>query len=101
MTAISTQTTEALRQAALLVERDQALAALVGVLDPERSMSLWALAGTITRMQTTHAVAINRIEAGARPVRDDIEAALLTLRRTGCPSSQRRCFALLQDLLGD
>ena len=101
MTAISTQTTEALRQAALLVERDRALAALVGVLDPGRTQSLHTLAGHVLRMQATHARGLDRVEAGGRPPRDGIEAALLTLRRTGCPTSQRRLYDLLTDLLGN
>jgi len=100
VTAISTQTTEALRQAAQLVERDRALSELIGLLDPAREVSLWTTAGTITRMMQTHAVALDRIEAGSREPRTDIERALLTLRRTGCPTSQRRCFDLLADLLG-
>ena len=98
MTAISSQTTEALRQAALLVERDRALAALVGVLDPDRTQSLHTLAGHVLRMQETHARGLDRIEAGGRAPRDAIEGALLTLRRTGCPTSQRRLYDLLSDL---
>jgi len=100
VTAISTATREALDRAHALVQRDQALSDLVGVLDPARSESLWVMAGTITRMLETHATALNRIEAGGRLPRDGVEVALLTLRRTGCPTSQRRCYDLLQDLLG-
>jgi hypothetical protein len=100
MTAISTQTTEALRQAAQLVERDQALSALVTALDPGRTQSLHTLAGHVLRMQETHARGLDRIEAGGRAPRDGIEGALLILRRTGCPTSQRRLYDLLTDLLG-
>ena len=99
MTAISSQTTEALRQAAQLVERDRALAALVGVLDPKRAASLYSLAGTITRMMQTHDVGVQRVLAAGRPPRDEIEVALVTLYRTGCPTSQRRLYDLLTDLL--
>jgi hypothetical protein len=100
MTAISTQTTEALRQAAQLVERDQALAALVNALDPGRTQSLHTLAGVVCRMLETHARGLDRIEAGGRAPRDGAEAALLILRRTGCPTSQRQLYRLLGDLLG-
>jgi hypothetical protein len=50
-------------------------------------------------MQETHARGLDRIEAGGRAPRDGIEGALLTLRRTGCPTSQRRLYDLLADLL--
>jgi hypothetical protein len=55
MTAISTQTTEALRQAAQLVERDQALAALVNALDPGRTQSRctpWRVTSSACRRHT-------------------------------------------------
>ena len=100
MSAISSQTTEALRQAAQLVERDQALAALVGVLDPDRTQSLHGLAGVVCRMLETHSTGLARILAGARPPRDEIEVALVTLYRVGCPASQRQLYRLLGDLLG-
>ena len=101
MTAISSQTTEALRQAHALVERDQALGALVAALDPGRTQSLHTLAGVVCRMQETHATGVQRILAGARPPRDEIEVALAVLVRTGCPTSQRRLYGLLSDLLGN
>ena len=84
-----------------MVERDQALGDLVALLDPDRSQSLHTLAGILVRMLETHARGLDRIEAGGRVPRDGIEAALLTLRRVGCPTSQRRMYDLLQDLLGD
>jgi hypothetical protein len=98
MTAISTQTTEALRQAAQLVERDQALSALVNALDPGRSQSLHTLAGVVCRMLETHGNGLARVLAGGRPPRDEIEAALAVLVRTGCPTSQRRLYGLMSDL---
>jgi hypothetical protein len=101
VTAISTQTIEAQRLAADLMQRDLALGELVGTLDPERSMSLWALAGVITRALHTHATGLARIEAGGRLPQNEIERTLLVLRHTACPTSQRRCYQLLQDLLGD
>ena len=99
MTAISTASRAALQQAAAMVERDAALSDLVAVLDPGRTQSLHTLAGHVLRMQETHARGLDRIEAGGRAPRDAIEAALLTLRRTGCPTSQRRLYDLLTDLL--
>ncbi|MFO7857993.1 MAG: hypothetical protein R6V11_03640 [Ectothiorhodospiraceae bacterium] len=101
MTAISTATREALDRAHALVQRDAALSDLVAALDPKRTQSLHTLAGHVLRMQETHARGLDRIEAGARPPRDGIEAALLILRRTGCPTSQRRLYDLLTDLLGN
>jgi hypothetical protein len=99
MTAISTATHAALQQAAAMVERDAALSALVGALDPKRTQSLYTLAGHILRMRATHARGLDRIEAGGRTPRDVTEAALLTLRRTGHPTSQKRLYELLADLL--
>ena len=101
MTAISSQAIEAQRLAADLMQRDLALGDLVAALDPGRTQSLHTLAGIIVRMQATHARGLDRVEAGARPPRDGIEAALLILRRTGCPTSQRRLYDLLSDLLGN
>ena len=100
MSAISSATRAALQQAAAMVERDAALSDLVAVLDPKRAASLYSLAGTITRMIETHATGVQRVLAGARPPRDEIEVALVTLYRTGCPTSQRRLYGLLSDLLG-
>jgi hypothetical protein len=100
MTAISTSTREALDRAHALVQRDAALSDLVAVLDPKRAASLYSLAGTITRMIETHATGVQRVLAGARPPRDEIEAALVVLVRVGCPSSQRQLYRLLGDLLG-
>ena len=100
MTAISTATRAALQQAAAMVERDAALSDLVAALDPGRTQSLHTLAGVVCRMQETHATGVQRILAGARPPRDEIEVALVTLYRTSCPTSQRRLYGLLSDLLG-
>ena len=100
MSAISSATRAALQQAAAMVERDAALSDLVAVLDPKRAASLYSLAGTITRMIETHATGVQRVLAGARPPRDEIEVALVTLYRTGCPTSQRQLYRLLGDLLG-
>jgi hypothetical protein len=98
MTAISSQAIEAQRLAADLMQRDLALGDLVSVLDPGRTQALHGLAGTITRMMQTHATGVQRVLAGGRPPRDEIEAALVVLVRVGCPSSQRRLFDLLTDL---
>jgi len=100
VTAISTATRAALQQAAAMVERDSALSDLVGLLDPQRLEGLFTLAGIVSRMLETHSTALDRIEAGGRPPRTGIEVALLTLRRTGCPTSQRHLYRLLGDLLG-
>ena len=100
MPNLSRQTLNALEAAQALTARDLALGDLIAELDPQRDQALFTLAGVIVRMLSTHATALNRIEAGARPARTDIERSLLTLRQTGCPTSQRRCYDLLQDLLG-
>jgi len=99
VSAISGATRAALQQAAAMVERDGALSDLVGLLDPRRELSLWMVAGMVARMLATHQVALDRIEAGHREPRTGIEVALLTLRRVGCPTSQRRLYDLMADLL--
>ena len=100
MPSLSRQTLTALEAAQALTARDLALGALVAALDPGRTQSLHTLAGVVCRMLETHSTGLARILAGARPPRDGIEAALAVLVRTGCPTSQRRLYGLLSDLLG-
>jgi hypothetical protein len=100
MPNLSRQTLTALEAAQALTARDLALGELLAELDPGRTQALHTLAGVVCRMLETHARGLDRIEAGGRAPRDGIETALLTLRRTGCPTSQRQLYRLLTDLLG-
>lgn len=97
---LSAQSRTALAQAVRLCERDYALLALVDALDPDRTRSVWSLAGQISaRLQRFESGGYRRIAAGHREPQGALEAALMACCGGCCPQSQRKLLPILQDLL--
>ncbi|MCB0055437.1 MAG: hypothetical protein KDE45_00340 [Caldilineaceae bacterium] len=96
---LSDQTAQAIRAADRLVNRDFALQALRDLLDPERQLSTWALAGVIGgHLRRFQGEPYRRIAQGHRAPQGALEAALAHCCAGDCPASQRRVFDLLVDL---
>jgi hypothetical protein len=97
---LSTQARRAQRAAALLVARDLALQSLVELLDPGRTRSSWQVAGEVAQLLSRFTgEPYRRIRSGARAPRGAIEPLLLRLAEGGTPTSQRRVYGLLAQLV--
>lgn len=100
LAAVSRQTIDALRHAERLAERDRALLELVGMLDPAGTRRPWEVAGELAGMLARFVdTPYKRIVSGARPPRGGVEPLLLSLVEGGCPTSQRRVYGLLAELV--
>ena len=96
---LTTQAAAAIKQAGCLVERDQAMASLAGLLDPGKTLSTWTLAGRVAdRLRLFLSTAHDRIAAGHREPHNELERALMAVCVADCPTSQRRLFDLLAEL---
>lgn len=96
---LSSQTEQARRRADLLEQRDQALTALAELLDPDRALSCWSLAGVLSgRLRRFRSAAYHRIVQGGREPYSPAEAALAACCAASCPTSQRKLFDLLAEL---
>lgn len=95
---VSGQAAEAIQNANRLVQRDIALQSLRKLLDPERQLSTWALAGQISdHLRRFRVTAWPRMQAGHREPRSALEAALMHCCDC-CPTSQTKLHPLLCDL---
>lgn len=88
----------ALDQADRRQARQAALAAATALLDAERTLSLWSIAGELeNHLKRFDGVARRRVENGSR-LPTELESHLLILLQSDGPSTQRRIFEELKSL---
>ena len=96
---LSAQTHAALRRAVDLIERDEALHRLVDLLDPHGMRSPHALAVDIAKRLNDFRETRGHLGArGLEQPSGSLEAELLRLCASGCPSEKRRLGDTLRDL---
>ena len=96
---LSDQALQAIQTATLLIQRDSALVELAGVLNPDGTLSTWALSGRISaELRRFRSVGWNRVKSGARKPKNDFEQCLADICELDGPESQGRLFYVLVEL---